>query len=173
MSTQAQIKANRLNATKSTGPKTAEGKAAVSQNALKHGLLAQNDILSTEVPTEFETFRDEALDDYRPQTAVEYMLVKRIISLSWRLRRITIIHNQVFEILNKKNASRPYEKFYKTVQPQKTEPSEVDDPRLALGNTVINDFTHHQILDRLLMYERRTELSLQKTIKQLYFLQTH
>ena len=172
MSTQAQIKANRLNAAKSTGPKTAEGKAAVSQNALKHGLLAQNDILSTEVPSEFETFRDEAMDDYRPQTAVEYMLVKRIISLSWRLRRITIIHNQVFEILNKKNTSKSYEKFYKPILPKKTDTPE-DDPALALGNTVINDFTHHQILDRLLMYERRTEHSLQKTIKQLYFLQTH
>jgi len=32
--------ANRRNAQKSTGPKTAEGKAVVSQNATRHGLLA-------------------------------------------------------------------------------------------------------------------------------------
>jgi hypothetical protein len=40
MSTEAQIKANRENAQKSTGPKTAEGKTVVSQNVVKHGLLS-------------------------------------------------------------------------------------------------------------------------------------
>jgi len=39
MTTQKQIKANRQNAQKSTGPKTDEGKAAVSQNAVKHGIF--------------------------------------------------------------------------------------------------------------------------------------
>ncbi len=38
MSTQAQILANRRNAQNSTGPRTPQGKAAVSQNAVKHGL---------------------------------------------------------------------------------------------------------------------------------------
>ena len=172
MATEAQINANRLNAEKSTGPKTPEGKTAVSQNALKHSLTAQNDIISSEVSSEFEAFRDEAINDYRPSTAVEYTLVQRIVSLTWRLRRITIIHNQVFEILNKKNASKSYEKFYKSILSQITNPSE-EDPALALGHTVINDFTHHKILDRLLIYERRTEYSLMKTIKQLHYLQTH
>jgi hypothetical protein len=40
MATQAQILANRRNAQKSTGPRTEKGKAVVSQNAVKHGLLA-------------------------------------------------------------------------------------------------------------------------------------
>jgi len=42
MSTQKQVKANRKNSKKSTGPKTDQGKAAVSQNAVKHGLFAQS-----------------------------------------------------------------------------------------------------------------------------------
>ena len=38
MATRAQIEANRRNARKSTGPRTAEGKAASSCNAVTHGL---------------------------------------------------------------------------------------------------------------------------------------
>ena len=41
MASEAQVRANRLNAQRSTGPRTAEGKAAVAQNAVKHGLLAE------------------------------------------------------------------------------------------------------------------------------------
>ena len=40
MPTTAQILANRNNSQKSTGPRTVEGKAVVSQNAVKHVLLA-------------------------------------------------------------------------------------------------------------------------------------
>ena len=37
MCSEAKLTANRLNAKKSTGPRTLEGKAVVAQNALKHG----------------------------------------------------------------------------------------------------------------------------------------
>ena len=39
---EAQLKANRENAQKSTGPKTDEGKKAASKNALKHGLRSRS-----------------------------------------------------------------------------------------------------------------------------------
>ena len=42
MSTDKQIVANQLNAKKSTGPKTPEGRAAVRLNGLKHGLTARD-----------------------------------------------------------------------------------------------------------------------------------
>jgi hypothetical protein len=44
--------ANRKNATRSTGPRTAEGKARASQNAYKHGLavgILNDAVISTEV----------------------------------------------------------------------------------------------------------------------------
>jgi len=50
MSTQEQLNANRKNAEKSTGPKTADGKAISSQNAVKHGFFAKNDVISGEDP---------------------------------------------------------------------------------------------------------------------------
>ena len=51
--TEAQIKANRENARKSTGPRTAEGKAASSRNRLLHGLRANKHILLDEDPEGF------------------------------------------------------------------------------------------------------------------------
>ena len=57
MSTLKQIEANRLNAKKSTGPRTAEGKAAVRLNALKHGLFALDPIIEGEKPAHFDALR--------------------------------------------------------------------------------------------------------------------
>ena len=42
MTTEAQIAANRVNATKSTGPLTLAGKAVVGLNGMKHGLLSRH-----------------------------------------------------------------------------------------------------------------------------------
>ena len=50
MPTQAQIRANRENAKKSTGPRTPEGKANSSKNALKHGLLAEDAVIPRRGP---------------------------------------------------------------------------------------------------------------------------
>lgn len=41
MTSEAQVAANRRNARKSTGPKTAAGKRRVSQNAQRHGILSE------------------------------------------------------------------------------------------------------------------------------------
>jgi len=48
MPTQNQIQANRRNAQHSTGPRTAEGKAASSMNALKSGIDARSSVIPGE-----------------------------------------------------------------------------------------------------------------------------
>ena len=48
MTSEARVAANRRNAAKSTGPRTAEGKAIVAQNAVKHGLWARQAVLRDE-----------------------------------------------------------------------------------------------------------------------------
>ena len=56
MATPAQIEANRRNARKSTGPKTAAGKAASSRNAFTHGMTAS--IAEAEVRAFYEIIRE-------------------------------------------------------------------------------------------------------------------
>jgi hypothetical protein len=80
MATEKQINANRKNAQKSTGPKTAEGKAAVSQNAVKHGLFAES-VIKGENEAEYEAFHDEMFAELAPVGMVELMLAERVISL--------------------------------------------------------------------------------------------
>jgi hypothetical protein len=57
MISERQQEANRRNAAKSHGPTTPEGRAAVRMNALKHGLIAAENVLPTEDKLEFEQFR--------------------------------------------------------------------------------------------------------------------
>ena len=84
MATAAQTRANRSNAQKSTGPRTAEGKAVVAQNAVKHGLLARAAVLQGEDWEEFTELRENLLEELSPEGRLEGLLAERIVSLSWR-----------------------------------------------------------------------------------------
>jgi hypothetical protein len=91
-SSPAQIEANRRNALNSTGPKTPEGKAASSMNAVKYGILARQLIVQGEYvqesPEEFQTFWTEYHVQLAPVGPLEEMLVDQIVAMNWRLRRV-------------------------------------------------------------------------------------
>ncbi len=171
MSTQSQIIANRNNSKKSTGPKTPKGRQIVSQNALRHGLTAANDIISAESRPEFDLFRDQMLAELAPQSVMESMLAERVVSLSWRLKRIRRIQNQAIDALNKANGNDLFSKlkqslFAKSSIPLHTENTD-EGASLSLGRLAVKDFSNGRVLERLLMYERRLENSLYKTILEL------
>ncbi len=85
------LEANRCNAQKSTGPKTAAGKAMARLNAFKHGLLARTVLVrgqqGQESTGEFGQLCREFYEDLAPMGAMEEMLVDQIIQAAWRLRR--------------------------------------------------------------------------------------
>jgi hypothetical protein len=168
MATKPQKLANRRNAQKSTGPRTTQGKAIVSQNAVKHGLLARHDVISSESQADFDLYRNQLLAELVPTSPMESMLAERIVSLSWRLKRVGRIQNQTIDALNASNTSSPLAKLTQSLFPkgQQAEPSE-SPPELALGRLAIKDFSNAGVLDRLLMYERRIEHSLYRTILEL------
>ena len=89
----------RRNGRKSKGPKTEAGKARSSQNACKHGILAERVfILETEDAAFFHTLLAEFEGIFRPQTQVEYELVCQIAYARWRLRRVWAYETEVQDI---------------------------------------------------------------------------
>jgi len=168
MSSQAQILANRLNAQKSTGPRTNQGKAAVSQNAVKHGLLAEQDVITSESQADFRLYRDQLLDELSPVSPMESMLAERIVTLSWRLKRAGRFQNQAIDTLNTDETSSPFKKLTQSLSfnfaGKSLSNAAGSNGELALGRLAVKDFSNARVLDRLLMYERRIENSLYKTL---------
>lgn len=93
----AKHRANQLNAQKSTGPRTAEGKAASSRNAMTYGFFCQDLLLSTEDPQELADFQDQVLDRFRPRDAVESEIADQYLYSAWRLRRIRKTELHIYE----------------------------------------------------------------------------
>jgi hypothetical protein len=98
MTSWRQWQANRLNALKSTGPRTEEGKRTSRRNGLRHGLTAETVIDGLEDSEHYRGFEAAIIADYDAETAVERELVLRLASLLWRLRRIITIETDLFAI---------------------------------------------------------------------------
>ena len=97
MASQAQIEANRLNAQKSTGPRTAEGKRASSQNALKSGLDAESQFVLGESPQEFAALQAEYFERYAPTAPEQRFQVDNLIRNEWLLRRYHRVEAQLWQ----------------------------------------------------------------------------
>jgi hypothetical protein len=81
VATTAQITANRANARRSTGPRTAEGKATSSRNALSHGAHASDDTI---LATASNTYLDDFRAHFQPADALEAHLVEHLAVLALR-----------------------------------------------------------------------------------------
>src|SRR5437588_10317166 len=79
--------ANRNNSSKSTGPKTPEGKAASRRNALKHGLRAEVLALPCEDPAELAAKEQFWHDHFQPQGPEEQYLLNLVVRASVQLDR--------------------------------------------------------------------------------------
>jgi len=162
MATEAQIIANRRNAQKSTGPQTTQGKNAISQNAVKHGLSARQAVISSESQADFRLYREQILAELTPASPMESILAERIVTLSWRLKRTQRIQNQTIDALNAPDIPNLLSKLPQWLRNPSNSASE-----LPLGRLAIKDFANARVLDLLLMYERRIEHSLYRTILEL------
>jgi hypothetical protein len=82
---------NRANAQFSTGPRTEEGKARSSQNALKHGLTAQQLVIKPEEQAAFEQLQAHYQAEIDPRGALQQTLFDELVAAAWNLRRVHIL----------------------------------------------------------------------------------
>jgi hypothetical protein len=95
---EAQLRANRQNARRSTGPRTEEGKRRSSLNAMRHGFTAQ----TLSLPQEELAALNHTLSDfeihYQPVGIQEKHLVHMLAQMQYRLHRIMACEHTLFTI---------------------------------------------------------------------------
>lgn len=95
--TPEKLAANRANAQHSTGPKTDDGKARVSQNAVKHGLTSKDIIVRPDEREEFEALQADLLAEIAPFGALEGLLFEQLLHAAWNLRRVRRLEAQLYD----------------------------------------------------------------------------
>src|SRR6185437_14790771 len=95
---EAQLRANRLNAQKSTGPRTEEGKQRASLNATRHGLTAQVLTLTPEELKALQVLIGDFEKQYSPANTQEKHLVHMLAQLQYCLHRIMATEHNLFAI---------------------------------------------------------------------------
>ena len=142
MATAAQINANQANARRSTGPRTAEGKAASARNSTSHGLCSKDFVIIEGEEQEFADFIDNLQASLQPVGAVELDLFTQHAHASWGLRRC-----------RRAEVDSQFHHF-----------CEGSDPLLTPDMT--------ERFKRLDLYTRRAERTYSRTMKELQALQT-
>jgi hypothetical protein len=94
----ARLRANRRNAQKSTGPKTAEGKGRSALNAARHGILSQVIHLPEEEMASYNEFTERYVASLAPVGAVETELANACADLQFRLHRLAAAEHNLFAI---------------------------------------------------------------------------
>jgi hypothetical protein len=141
MTTERQRAANRVNARRSTGPKSPEGKRATRLNGLRHGILANAAVvIPGEDESAFEALRNAVHADLAPCGALENFLVDRIVNTMWRLQRLQRVEAALYHW-------RAYVLKARSLEEQARAYVETTTPGLELlqfsGETVITDEVSH------------------------------
>jgi len=157
-----QIIANRNNARQSTGPRSAPGKAIVAQNAVKHGLLAAHLLLPDESKIQLDEFRTVLRAQLSPVGPLESLLVERIISAAWRLRRLLRIETEMMtEHLQQKTPQWELASVFSNSAPAP-----------SLGAALARKPARIDTYDKLRRYEAHLERGLFRALHELQTIQS-
>jgi hypothetical protein len=165
--TEAQLKARRENAKRSTGPRTIEGRKRSSLNAFRHGLTGQI-VVHTPMSAQakplcavgedqqaFKKHCDGIREALAPVGALETDLAQAIAEDRWRLNRARALENAIFALGQTEDV------------PQDSDNLELD-AALAQARTWI---AHARELNLLTIYENRIRRSVEKNTAELRALQ--
>ncbi|MFN3323781.1 MAG: hypothetical protein ACK5AZ_09820 [Bryobacteraceae bacterium] len=140
------------------GPKTPEGRQRSSQNAIRHGLTAEQVVMPYESLSDFDALEAAVTDELQPDTEIERQLVSDLVNYRWRLDRIVRIETATFD-LKIGHQQRWVDREY---------PEADADIRLALAFENLADGPALKLLDR---YEARFRRAYDRTLRTLLQLQ--
>ena len=81
---------------RSTGPRTTEGKFRSSQNALKHGFTARDIVVPDDLADDFAQLESDLLGEFKPGSVTEMQYFRQLLRASWNLFRIDIEETRLF-----------------------------------------------------------------------------
>ena len=96
-----QVRANRRNAKRSTGPRTESGKRVAARNAVTHGVFSKDAVLPGERKGEYIAFRNLLFNStgMMPQDWLEFSIAEQYVLAKWRIRRLQtvelLVHHDV------------------------------------------------------------------------------
>lgn len=160
---QKQLEANRMNALKSTGPRTPEGKALVALNPIRHGLLSKEVLLQDEDESALVDLGKRLRHDLAPVGELEILLVDRIIAAAWRLRRILRLETEMidYELQEKEQHKLTYSSRKKGK----------DIPTVTLWEAMEYGLKNRDVITKLQRYESHIERGMYKALHELQRLQ--
>jgi len=98
MSSDLQRHANQANAQLSTGPKTPDGQAKSSLNALKTGLTGRTVLLPGDDSAAYRTHIQRLVDRYKPVGDEEAALTQSLGDTEWRLLRVPSLEMGIYAL---------------------------------------------------------------------------
>ncbi len=110
-----QLAANRANAALSTGPRTSQGKAASSRNAVSHGICAAYLVIfAWESQQEFDDLRNAYIERHRPIDRCELDQVDRMVDSIWRRNRLLSVETAIMDLQLSRNEDEVAARFRDT-----------------------------------------------------------
>ncbi|MGA2713011.1 MAG: hypothetical protein ABSG41_07870 [Bryobacteraceae bacterium] len=142
---------------KSTGPRTPEGKARSCVNALHHGLTGRVVVLPSEDMNAYNAFCAELIADLAPETALERQYAQTFCDTQWRLNRARSFEDSMLSLGHFEGAGE----------------IETDHPQVHAALTAARVFRENsKSFVNLSLYEQRLQRTLKESLRQPQELQT-
>ena len=142
---------------KSTGPRTPEGKRRSCVNALRHGLTGRVVVLPSEDMDAYHAFCADLIADLAPETPVERQYAQTFCDTQWRLNRARSIEDSMLSLGHFEAAGE----------------IDADHPQVHAALTAARVFREDsKSFVNLSLYEQRLQRTLKESLRQLQELQT-
>jgi len=154
---EAQLAANRINAQKSTGPRTETGKANARFNARRHGLTGQFYCMSEEDENAYKDFETTMLADLKPAGTYQTQLAISITQDQWRLNRSRSVEFNLY--------GKGHDRF--------ADDTDAPSANMQAASTMADTYkADDRVFANIALYETRIHRMIAKNRKELNDLQT-